>query len=36
MFEQSKKDGIHLHPWIERGCLLYGELVFDVNTAYFP
>ena len=35
MFEQSKKDGIISTRGLKEDAFLYGELVFDVNTAYF-
>ena len=35
MFEQMKKDGIISTRGLKEDAFLYGELVFDVNTAYF-
>ena len=35
MFEQLKKDGIISTRGLKEDAFLYGELVFDVNTAYF-
>ena len=35
MFEQLKKDGIISTRGLKEDAVLYGELVFDVNTAYF-
>ena len=35
MFEQLKKDGIISTRGLKEDAILYGELVFDVNTAYF-
>ena len=35
MFEQMKEDGIISTRGLKEDAFLYGELVFDVNTAYF-
>ena len=35
MFEQLKKDGIISTCGLKEDAFLYGELVFDINTAYF-
>ena len=35
MFEQLKKDGIISTRGLKEDAFLYGEMVFDVNTAYF-
>ena len=35
MFEQLKKDGIISTRGLKEDAVLYGELLFDVNTAYF-
>ena len=35
MFEQLKKDGIISTRGLKEDAILYGELIFDVNTAYF-
>ena len=35
MFEQLKKDGIISTRGLKEDAFLYGELVFDINTAYF-
>ena len=35
MFEQLKKDGIISTRGLKEDAFLYGELIFDVNTAYF-
>ena len=35
IFEQLKKDGIISTRGLKEDAFLYGELVFDVNTAYF-
>mgnify|MGYP002647039558 CR=1 FL=1 len=35
MFEQMKKDGIISTRGLKEDAFLYGELIFDVNTAYF-
>ena len=35
MFEQMKKNGIISTRGLKEDAFLYGELVFDVNTAYF-
>ena len=35
MFQQMKEDGTISTRGLKDGAFLYGELVFDVNTAYF-
>ena len=35
MFEQMKEDGIISTRGLKEDAFLYGELVFDVNTAFF-
>ncbi len=35
MFEQMKQDGIISTRGLKEDAFLYGELIFDVNSAYF-